>query len=185
MQERIPLEKVGDGSEISRQEPLGILSIGSNWTESSGRPLEEGESQFFHSTYAYNISPEQYRDILEKEEFVLDRRMFVDPIPQTGYGQVPNVEMRTYKENPDELILFRFITKDEEPFLKIQAEGLDLKDIGKKEGLVGGPEKRFDPNYLGYALKLRKVGEEQLGGYKFPHRVVTFEVVERMPIIPE
>lgn len=163
---------------------LGALSIGSNWTESNGRPLHEGESQFFHSTYAYRIRPEQYQELLEKDEFILDRRMFVDNVPQLGYGNINNPEMRPYKENPDELILFRFIIKDQEPFKKIQQEGLDIADIAKG-GFTGGPEPRFDPTYLGYALKLKKVGEERLENYGFPHRVITFEISERIPILPE
>ncbi len=163
---------------------LGALSISSNWTESNGRPLQEGESQFFHSTYAYQIRPEQYQQLLERDEFVLDRRMFVDSVPQIGYGNINNLEARPYKDNPDELILFRFLTTDQEPFKKIQQEGLDIGDLSKG-GFTGGPEPRFDPKYLGYVLKLRKIGEEQLENYTFPHRVLTFEVVERIPVLPQ
>ena len=163
---------------------LGLLSSGSNWTESIGRKIESGEYQFFHSTYAYNIDPQQYRQLLEQEEFILDRRMFVDSVPQLGYGKVNNPDRRKFQENPDELVLFRFVTNDEEPFTLIQREGLDLKDVAKG-GFRGGPEPRFDPRYLGYALKLKKIGEERLENYNFPHRVITFEVTERIPVLPD
>ena len=163
---------------------LGLLSSGSNWTESIGRNIESGEYQFFHSTYAYNMDAQQYRQLLEQEEFILDRRMFVDRVPQLGYGRVNNPDMRKFQENPDELVLFRFITNDEDPFTIIQQKGLDLADLDKG-GFTGGPEPRFDPHYLGYALKLKKIGEERLENYNFPHRVITFEVTERISVLPD
>jgi len=165
----------------NENERFGNLTIDSNWIESEKRPLQEGEYQFFHSTWAYNISPEQYKQITEGNDFVLDRRTFVDRIPQVGYGLTPNPEARKFKENPDELILFRIITKDVEPFTKIQEGGLDLSAL-EQGGFTGGPEPRFDPKFLGYNLHLIKICEERLEGYSFAHRVVTYEVAERMPL---
>lgn len=78
---------------------IGNLRFGTNWTESAGRPLEKGESQFFHSTYAYNITHEQYEKLLKEDELILDKRIFFDRVPQLGYDQVPNPEYRKCKDN--------------------------------------------------------------------------------------